>query len=111
MDVTTTSARQGKFEARFYHKIFEDEIGRVKGHFGPLNTIAVHPQGLGYASGGEDGYVRMHTFDKAYFDFKYEVERESATISESFANLMKRLRMDDPVDARCAGATNDKCIN
>jgi len=27
MDVTTTSARQGKFEARFYHKIFEDEIG------------------------------------------------------------------------------------
>ena len=63
MDVTTTSARQGKFEARFYHKIFEDEIGRVKGHFGPLNTIAVHPAGTGYASGGEDGYVRMHTFD------------------------------------------------
>ena len=30
MDVTTTSSRQGKFEARFYHKIFEDEIGRVK---------------------------------------------------------------------------------
>ncbi len=36
MDVTTTAARQGKFEARFYHKIFEDEIGRVRGHFGPL---------------------------------------------------------------------------
>lgn len=78
MDVTTTSARQGKFEARFYHKIFEDEIGRVKGHFGPLNTIAVHPQGIAYASGGEDGYVRMHAFDKSYFDFMYEVEREQA---------------------------------
>lgn len=24
MDVTTTSARQGKFEARFYHKVRED---------------------------------------------------------------------------------------
>jgi len=36
MDVTTTSTRQGKFEARFYHKVFEDEIGRVRGHFGPL---------------------------------------------------------------------------
>jgi hypothetical protein len=36
MDVTRTSARQGKFEARFYHKIFEDEVGRVRGHFGPL---------------------------------------------------------------------------
>jgi translation initiation factor 3 subunit I len=76
MEVTTTSARQGKFEARFYHKIFEDEIGRVKGHFGPLNTIAVHPAGNGYASGGEDGYVRVHHFDKPYFDFMYEVERE-----------------------------------
>lgn len=77
MDVTTTSARQGKFEARFYHRIFEDEIGRVKGHFGPLNTIAVHPNGQGYCSGGEDGYVRVHHFDKPYFDFKYEVEREA----------------------------------
>ncbi|KAL1979858.1 hypothetical protein VTN96DRAFT_5038 [Rasamsonia emersonii] len=76
MEVTTTSARQGKFEARFYHKIFEDEIGRVKGHFGPLNTIAVHPAGTAYASGGEDGYVRVHHFDKPYFDFMYEVERE-----------------------------------
>lgn len=76
MDVTTTSSRQGKFEARFYHKVFEDEIGRVKGHFGPLNTVAAHPHGAGYASGGEDGYVRVHHFDKSYFDFQYEVERE-----------------------------------
>ncbi|RDW91128.1 eukaryotic translation initiation factor 3 subunit I [Coleophoma crateriformis] len=76
MDVTTTSARQGKFEARFYHKIFEEEIGRVRGHFGPLNTVAVDPQGKGYASGGEDGYVRVHQFDKGYFDFTYEVERQ-----------------------------------
>lgn len=78
MDVTTTSTREGKFEARFYHKIFEDEIGRVKGHFGPLNTIAAHPAGTAYASGGEDGYVRIHHLDKPYFDFMYEVEREQA---------------------------------
>ena len=42
MDVTTTSARQGKFEARFYHKVFEDEIGRVRGHFGPLEARFYH---------------------------------------------------------------------
>ncbi|KAF2458723.1 eukaryotic translation initiation factor-like protein 3 subunit [Lineolata rhizophorae] len=78
MDVTTTNARQGKFEARFYHKIFEEEIGRVRGHFGPLNYVAVHPLGTGYCSGGEDGYVRVHHFDKPYFDFMYEVEREQA---------------------------------
>lgn len=77
MDVTTTSTRQGKFEARFYHKIFEEEIGRVRGHFGPLNTVAADPQGRGYASGGEDGYVRVHQFDKGYFDFTYEVERQA----------------------------------
>ncbi|KAI9706170.1 MAG: translation initiation factor eIF3 subunit [Bogoriella megaspora] len=76
MDVTRTSARQGKFEARFYHKIFEDEVGRVRGHFGPLNYVAVHPEATGYCSGGEDGYVRVHHFDKAFFDFNYEVERE-----------------------------------
>lgn len=76
MDVTTTAARQGKFEARVYHKIFEDEVGRVRGHFGPLNTIAVHPQGLGYASGGEDGYVRIHHWDKDVFGFLYDVEKE-----------------------------------
>lgn len=43
MDVTTTAARQGKFEARFYHKIFEDEIGRVRGHFGPLVCFTFSP--------------------------------------------------------------------
>jgi translation initiation factor 3 subunit I len=45
-DVTTTSQRQGKFEARFYHKIFEDEIGRVRGHFGPLNTVRTLTAGI-----------------------------------------------------------------
>jgi len=67
MNVTTTSARQGKFETRFWHKVLEEEVGRVKGHFGPINTIAVHPSGLSYASGGEDGFVRVHHFDDSYF--------------------------------------------
>ena len=43
MSVTTTSLRQGKFEARFWHRIFEEEVGRVKGHFGPLNTYVPAP--------------------------------------------------------------------
>lgn len=30
--VTTTSARSGKFETRFWHRVFEEEMGRVKGH-------------------------------------------------------------------------------
>ncbi|KAJ1975921.1 translation initiation factor eIF3 subunit [Dimargaris cristalligena] len=72
MQVTTTSQRQGKFECRFFHKIHEDEVGRVRGHFGPINTIAFHPDGKSFSSGGEDGYVRVHHFDPDYYTFKYE---------------------------------------
>ena len=72
MDVTTTSTRIGKFDARFFHMVFEEEFGRVKGHFGPINTVVFSPDGSGYASGGEDGYVRLHTFDQSYHEYKFE---------------------------------------
>jgi len=72
MEVTTTSARSGKFEARFYHLIFEEEFARVKGHFGPIQSVAFHPDGKSFCSGGEDGYVRIQSFDPPYFDFKIE---------------------------------------
>jgi translation initiation factor 3 subunit I len=71
-DVTTTAGSAGKFEARFYHKIFTEELGHVKGHFGPINTVRFSPDGKGYTSGGEDGYIRIHRFDKSYFDFQFE---------------------------------------
>ena len=32
--------------------------------------IAVHPSGKSYASGGEDGFVRVHHFDESYFKAK-----------------------------------------
>ncbi|XP_071965146.1 eukaryotic translation initiation factor 3 subunit I-like [Antedon mediterranea] len=72
MDVTTTSTRIGKFDARFFHLVFEEEFGRVKGHFGPINSVAFHPDGKGYSSGGEDGFIRMHNFDAQYFEFETE---------------------------------------
>ncbi|RWS16255.1 eukaryotic translation initiation factor 3 subunit I-like protein [Dinothrombium tinctorium] len=72
MQVTTTSAREGKFEARFFHLVFEEEFARVKGHFGPINSVAFHPDGKSYSSGGEDGLVRIQTFDPPYYEFKFE---------------------------------------
>lgn len=72
MDVTTTSARVGKFDARFFHLVFEEEFARVKDHFGPINSVAFHPDGKSYSSGGEDGYVRVHVFDPSYFEFQFE---------------------------------------
>ncbi|KAK9705283.1 hypothetical protein RND81_07G044900 [Saponaria officinalis] len=60
----------GMFEAKFYDKILEEEIGGVKGHFGPLNALAFNPDGKSFASGGEDGYVRLHHLDPDYFNMK-----------------------------------------
>jgi translation initiation factor 3 subunit I len=71
-DVTTTHNKQGKFDAQFFHMIFGELMGSVKGHFGPINTLAFHPRGIGYASGGEDGYIRVHEFDESYFSFRFE---------------------------------------
>merc|ERR1712232_362575 len=57
--VTNVAARQNKFETKFCHKVFGDELGSIAGHFGPVNCLAIDPQGRGFASGGEDGFVRL----------------------------------------------------
>lgn len=54
MQVTTTSAKAGGFEARFYHKIYAEEFGNVRGHFGPINTVAFSPDGRSFTTGGEE---------------------------------------------------------
>lgn len=114
MSVTTTSSKMGKLDAVFFHLVFEDELGSVKGHFGPINTLQIAPHGrrcvarapsraapcarvpqvtaaglcrsralprsprapvcgaCSFASGGEDGYVRIHHFDKSYFTAEEE---------------------------------------
>jgi len=66
MAVTTTAASAGKFETRFHHLVFEHELGRVKGHFGPINTLAFAPDGRSFTSGAEDGFVRLHKLDAEY---------------------------------------------
>uniref|UniRef100_A0A0K8TS97 Eukaryotic translation initiation factor 3 subunit I n=1 Tax=Tabanus bromius TaxID=304241 RepID=A0A0K8TS97_TABBR len=72
MEVTTTAAKAGKFETRFFHLIYEEEFARLKGHFGPINTLAFHPDGKSYASGGEDGIIRIQYFDKSYLEYIFE---------------------------------------
>ena len=36
----------------------------------------INPNGLSYASGAEDGYVRLHLFDKDYLEMKDPVPEE-----------------------------------
>jgi len=69
--VTLTSSKAGKFETKFFHKIYAEEFGNVRGHFGPVNTVAFRPDGCSFVTGGEDGYVRMQHFDQDYFNAKY----------------------------------------
>lgn len=69
-NVTVTKAAAGHFEVDFMHVVYGEYLGCIKGHFGPVNTLAFSPNGHSFASGGEDGYVRLHHFDKEYFNFK-----------------------------------------
>jgi translation initiation factor 3 subunit I len=65
--VTTTAGKMGRFEVRFFHKIYAYEIGQVKGHFGPVNSLAFSPDGRSFVSGGEESIVRIHHFDPDYY--------------------------------------------
>ncbi|KAM7318233.1 hypothetical protein ACRRTK_022970 [Alexandromys fortis] len=70
MDVTATSTRIDKFEATFFHAAFEEEFGRVKGHFRPINSIAFRPHGKSCSNVGEDGYTVIRYFGPQYFEFE-----------------------------------------
>jgi len=71
--VTTSAAASTQFKVRFYHTIFAEELGSVVGHFGPVNCLTINPDGRSFASGGEDGLVRLHYFDHTYTSRKDEI--------------------------------------
>lgn len=66
-EVTTTRVDSTQFKLRIFHKIYEEEVASLMGHFGPVNTLSWSPDGRSFASGGEDGYVRVHHLDETYF--------------------------------------------
>lgn len=86
MSVTTTAVSAGKFETRFYHMVFEHELGRVKGHFGPINTLAFHPDGRSFCSGAEDGYVRLHVLDTDYYTLGDEDQLDDPVLSRALSD-------------------------
>ena len=54
------STRESPYDATYCHWRIEPFLSR----------IAVSPHGDCYASGGEDGFVRVHHFDESYFRAK-----------------------------------------
>jgi len=70
MNVTRTTHKSGHFEVDFYHMVFQEFLGSVKGHFGPVHSVAFSADGKSFASGSEDGYIRLHNFPSTYYDPK-----------------------------------------
>jgi len=65
---TGGGAGQSQFQSRFYHMVYGEEFGRCKGHFGPINAMAIHPYGKSYATASEDGFVRIMPFEQSYLN-------------------------------------------
>jgi translation initiation factor 3 subunit I len=63
--VTTTGARSGRFETLVFECVLQEQRAALNGHFGPINALAFQPDGAAFASGSEDGYVRLTPFHAA----------------------------------------------
>lgn len=66
-DVTVTAAEAGGFELVFYNMMYNTEIGQVRGHFGPVHSMDINKDGNFVVTGAEDGTIRVHYLDEAYF--------------------------------------------
>lgn len=47
-------------------------VAHLAGRTIESNLLATSSLFLSYASGGEDGYVRIHKFDDSYFAFEFD---------------------------------------
>ena len=48
--------------------------------------MAINPTGRSYASGAEDGYVRLHIFDKDYLEMKDPVPEEEEDDDDDYVD-------------------------
>jgi len=59
--------KMGGFDIRLVNLIYEEDLGSIAGHFGPVNSLAFHKDGRGFVSGGEEGLIRIFRFHPKYF--------------------------------------------
>jgi len=68
----TTTRKKGGFEIRLVNYITSEELAEIKGHFGPVHSLAYSPDGKSFASGSEDGFARLHFFQPEYYTDKLD---------------------------------------
>jgi len=59
---------QAGFEAHVCNIMHGTEVGKISGHFGPINSVDFFKDGRGYVSGAEEGSIRVVRFEDAYFE-------------------------------------------
>ena len=54
----------GGYEVHIMDLKYEEEIGKIEGHFGQINCLEYHRDGKGFVSAGEEGIVRIYRFQQ-----------------------------------------------
>lgn len=67
-DVTGTKEHEGKFESKLFHVIYEEEMAQIRGHFGPVHSLKISPDGRSFVTASEDGTVRLQRFPLDYLE-------------------------------------------
>lgn len=62
------TAGNAGFEAHVCNVLHGNEVGKISGHYGPINSIEFFRDGRGFISGGEEGIIRIVRFANEYFE-------------------------------------------
>lgn len=68
--IHAATTAEGGFETVLFNMVMEEEIGTIKGHFGPMNTLSIAPDGMSYVTGGEEGLIRIMKWEPDYLTRK-----------------------------------------
>jgi len=72
--------RNGKYEACFYHKVFEEQIGSIESDcFSPLNSMDWNSDGSSLVLGYEEGQARVFSMD-ADFEKQFNKRHRQFTV-------------------------------
>ena len=69
-NVTTTNSKEGGFDLEFVNLITGESAASIKGHFGPVNSLAFSGNGKLLMSGSEDSTVRIQKVSNELFERK-----------------------------------------